>query len=145
MVAPGPTFWTRLTPGITVRRTRPLLRILIACHLGLATPIFAQDDTDQGALLADATEPAPKVQGVAYYEELAKKNPEEPQNYQLLAAAYGRQGRVDDARRAARKAIELEPSLAELHQTLGLIEEGADKLPAALEAFKKAASLDGNV
>ncbi len=127
-----------------MRRTQPILRLLIAC-IGLALPAFAQDETPQGAMLAEATEPAPKVQGVAYYEELAKKNPEEPQNHQLLAAAYGRQGRIDDARRAARRAIELEPGMAELHQTLGLIEEGADKLPAALESFKKAASLDGNV
>ena len=55
------------------------------------------------------------------------------------------QGRVDDARREARRAIELAPELAELHQTLGLIEEGADNLAAAEVAFKKAASLDGNV
>ncbi len=133
--------------ALDVQVRQPLAR-LIACAL-LVLPAVAgaqeptADDTAQGGLLAE--EKPPEKPGVAYYEALVQKAPTEASGHQLLAAAYGRQGRVDDARRSARRAIELAPEVAEYHQTLGLIEEGADNLVAAEAAFKKAASLDGNV
>ncbi len=139
-VVRGRTFWTRI---VLVLRIRPYLRLLaISASLGAASAV-AQDERD--GLLAEVTEPSPAKPGIAFFEELTKKSPDEAANHQMLAAAYGRQGRVDDARRSARRAIELAPTVAEFQQTLGLIEEGADNLPAAEAAFKKAASLDGNV
>lgn len=124
-----------------------------ALAFGLATsPAFADEavagsagsDKNEG-ILAGVEEPPPKQSGLPYYEELLKASPEDPHSHQLLAAAYARAGREEDARRSARRAIDLEPTNAEFHQTLGLIEEGADKLPAAEAAFRKATTLDGNV
>jgi tetratricopeptide (TPR) repeat protein len=102
------------------------------------------DDRGNGQLAGDV-EVVAALPGIAFYEALAKKEPQQAEHHQLLAVAYARQGRVDDARRSARRAIELAPSDPEVHQALGLIEEGADKLATALPHFEKAASLDGNV
>jgi tetratricopeptide (TPR) repeat protein len=131
--------------ALDVQVCQPLARLIACALLVLPAATRAQpaDETTQGGLLAE--EKPPEKPGIAYYEALVQKAPTEPSGHQLLAAAYGRQGRVDDARRAARRAIELAPTVAEYHQTLGLIEEGADNLVAAEAAFKKAASLDGNV
>ncbi len=140
------------TKVIAVRRLEPHHRTLqlwalVGLMLGLSTPTTAQGsgaaEAAQDALLVDDT--PPEKPGVAYYESLVHKAPLEPSSHQLLAAAYGRQGRVDEARRSVRRAIELAPEVAEYHQTLGLIEEGADNLSAAEAAFRKAAALDGNV
>ena len=92
-VVRGRTFWTRI---VLVLRIRPYLRLLvISASLGAASAV-AQDERD--GLLAEVTEPSPAKPGIAYYEELTKKSPDEAANHQLLAAAYGRQGRVDRAR-----------------------------------------------
>jgi tetratricopeptide (TPR) repeat protein len=134
-----------------------LLRVCLGVAPAVATPALADDppsaspaadkaepkDDKTDAVLADDT-PVPGP-GVAYYEALAKKTPGEAQNHQLLAAAYMRQGRADDARRAAKRAIELAPDVGEMQQMLGLVEEGDDKLPAAEAAFQKAVALDKNV
>ncbi|HEY4220841.1 MAG TPA: tetratricopeptide repeat protein, partial [Myxococcota bacterium] len=91
------------------------------------------------------TEAPTKLQGVAYYEDLAKKTPSDPEAHEQLAAAYARNGKTDDARREARRAIELAPGEAGPYEALGLIEEGVGNLPVAEENLKKAAALDGSV
>ena len=122
-----------------LRPFRTLLFVIVA-SIGAASAYA--DDKDE-AVLADDTPVAQP--GVAFYEALVRKAPSEAQNHQLLAAAYARQGRVDDARKSAKRAIELAADSAEMHQALGLIEEGDDKLPAAEAAFTKAVALDKNV
>lgn len=120
---------------------------------GVARPALAPGGVDtapeqprDGAILSDGpTEPPPKVQGIPYYEELARKSPGDAQVQQLLAAAYARNGRTEDARRVVRVALELAVDDPEMHQALALIEEGAGTFPAAEEAIRKATALDGNV
>jgi tetratricopeptide (TPR) repeat protein len=111
-------------------------------------PAADGDFTEPEVHLSDGpTDPAniPKQAGIPYYEELAKKTPDDPQVHQQLAAAYARAGKTDDARREARRTIELAPNDPEAHQSLALIEEGAGNLTAAEQEYRKATTLDGNV
>ena len=104
-----------------------------------------EESRDEVHLSDGPTEAPPKQAGVPFYEELVKKNPEDPEAHQTLAAAFARLGKTDDARREARRAVELAPNSPEAHQALGLIEEGAGNLAVAETELKRAAALDGNV
>ena len=113
-----------------------------------ATPPGAEQPAEprDAAILSEGpTEPSPKQPGIPFYEDLVRKDPDDPEAHQTLAAAFARAGKVDDARREARRAIELAPSRAEGHQALGLIEEGAGNMAAATELYRTATTLDGNV
>ena len=105
----------------------------------------SSEPRDATVLSEGPTEPPPKSPGIPFYEDLVRKDPDDPEAHQTLAAAFARAGKTDDARREARRAIELAPDRAEAHQALGLIEEGANSFAAATELYRKAASLDGNV
>src|SRR5690242_2308267 len=125
------------------------LAVLLAAGLALSTSARAQGkggaakpaepakpaeassndgDRDETVLSDGPTEPPPKQAGIPFYEDLVKKNPEDPEAHQTLAAAYARVGKTDDARREVRRAIELAPNSPESHQAMGLIEEGAGNL-----------------
>lgn len=91
------------------------------------------------------SEPAPKASGVPFFEDLVRRSPDDAEAHQALAAAYARHGMADEARRAARRAVELAPNNPEAQQALGLIEEGARNLAASEECFRRAVALDGNV
>lgn len=138
-------------------RTPSLLAVVVALALRASSSMAqpapapsaapATEEARDAAILSDGnpTDPPPKQSGIPFYEELVKKSPEDPDAHQLLAAAFARAGKTDEARREARRAIELAPNSAETHQALGLIEEGANNLAAAEEQLKTAAALDGNV
>ncbi|OGQ23911.1 MAG: hypothetical protein A2138_10885 [Deltaproteobacteria bacterium RBG_16_71_12] len=100
---------------------------------------------DAAILSEGPTEPPPKLPGIPFYEDLMRKDPDDPEAHQTLAAAFARAGKIDDARREARRAIELDAKRAEAHQALGLIEEGAGNVAAATELYRTATTLDGNV
>jgi tetratricopeptide (TPR) repeat protein len=151
--------WTRPLPGRDGGSTTAVAAIaasaIVAALLapaGTRAEGTADTKTTHDALAERAagalatTEPtSPIPPGLAIYEDLARREPAVAAHHQLLATAYARQGRTDEARRAARRALELAPDDAELHQTIGLIEEGADDLEAARIHFSRAAALDGNV
>ncbi len=111
---------------------------------------------DEVHLSDGPAEVPPKKAGIPFYEDLVKKTPGNPNAHQQLAAAFARQGKTDDARREARRAIELASALnpgdegaraavAEAHQALALVEEGAGNLAAAEKELNEATAADGNV
>jgi tetratricopeptide (TPR) repeat protein len=118
---------------------------LTFCLFVVATAALAQPQKDEAVLSGDAA-PAPAQRGgIAFYEEMIRTEPADPTHYQMLAGALLQQGRIDDARAAVRRAIELAPKEAELQQALGLVEEAADQWAAAVAAHQAATNLDGNV
>ena len=44
------------------------------------------------------------------YEKIIKKNPDNPQHFASLATAYAKLGRIDDAVKASRQAVKIDPS-----------------------------------
>lgn len=143
--ARGPTCWIRMN-AVDSHRCLSFVLLLGALPSLFPTSASAAPPDDKEEVLAGmGSDDVPASQGVGFYEALAKQHPTEAQNHQLLAAAYARQGRGDDARRSAKRAIELAPDSAEMQQALGLIEEGDDKLGAAQVAFERALALDKGV
>ena len=78
--------------------------------------------------------------------ELARKahnaNEFEPASHLALAAALTWLGRQDDAERAARRAIELDPNLAQAHGVLGNILDFSGQHEKAIGLFEQAMRLD---
>lgn len=117
-----------------------------AAPSGPTAEATAPGEARDAAILSDGpTEAPPKLPGIPFYEDLVRKDPDDPEVHQTLAAALARAGKTDDARREARRAIELDAKRAEAHQALALIEEGAGNLAAATELYRTATTLDGNV
>lgn len=70
--------------------------------------------------------------------------PNRASSYHNLGWAYFNLGRDKDAEDALTRALQLDPQLASVHYTLGLVYEKLRRFPSALESFKRAEALDSN-
>jgi Tfp pilus assembly protein PilF len=75
---------------------------------------------------------------------MVKLKPDDPEGYIQLALCRVREKKLDAAKQAALKAIELEPALPRAHFLLGVVYDAMGKKKAARAAFKKAVQLDPN-
>ena len=62
--------------------------------------------------------------------------------FELIGLLYGEMNRLDDARSALRRAVELDPSAASAHRALALCHEALGDLPAAEREYRVALSME---
>jgi len=88
------------------------------------------------AELGDTTRP------VRMLEELTRRAPGDAGVWRALGFVYGRLGRYDDAERALRGAIGLDPKLARAWRDLGVVLAARGKDAEAREAYRRALAVD---
>ena len=76
------------------------------------------------------------------YASAVRLNPKVPEFYNNYGAALLRQGRMDAAATALRKAIELKPDYAEAHTWLAEILESQHRMPEAVNEYQHAIAAD---
>jgi tetratricopeptide (TPR) repeat protein len=76
------------------------------------------------------------------YASAVRLNPKVPEFYNNYGAAALRQGRMDVAAIALRKAIELKPDYAEAHTWLAEILESQHRMPEAVNEYQRAVTAD---
>jgi tetratricopeptide (TPR) repeat protein len=62
--------------------------------------------------------------------------------FELIGLLYGEMNRLDDARSALRRAVELDPSAASAHRALALCHEALGDLPAAEREYRVALNME---
>ncbi len=85
------------------------------------------------------SEPPPDKEALKKLEEQVKKEDKNADLWAKAASGYLAAGRHDDARKAAAKAVELNPKLARAHAILGLIALQKDKKPDEARKHLRAA------
>jgi superkiller protein 3 len=131
---------------MTRTSTLALPAVVIASVTALAAPAWAQEVGEDKDVKLVGEEGGPSADdALALYSKLVSEEPDNSEYRQLLAVAYAELGRVDAARREAKEGIRRTPNVAELHQTLGLIEERAKAYEAAETAYRQAAALSNSV
>ena len=70
------------------------------------------------------------------------KTSRDPNTWRLAGRVYVAQGKIDQAQKAFRKAVDLAPDLALAHYELGQVQLLQNKLPAAVSAFQTALKKD---
>jgi len=71
----------------------------------------------------------------ALWEDAARKSPARVRPHQNLGLYYGRQGRLEDAKRELISALALEPSNFELHNNLGVVYEQLGEYDQAVREY----------
>jgi adenylate cyclase len=77
-------------------------------------------------------------------EQVVARNPDYAPAWALLADIYRTRGNASRQEEAARRAIELDPNLADGYVALGVVELGREKLLLAENRYKQALALDAN-
>lgn len=88
------------------------------------------------ARLGDST------RAIARLEQLTRTVPNVDRNWGALGFAYSMSGRMEDAERALRRAIELPPDRAEEQRDLGVLLAATGREPEARAAYQRALALD---
>jgi len=81
---------------------------------------------------------------VAFFQMAAELDPNSPEVYCNLGAAYLRRGDFVNAETILRKGVQLAPRFADLHHHLGVACLDQRKFPPALEALRTALDINGN-
>lgn len=82
--------------------------------------------------------------GIPTLEALIKQDPQLLTAYYLLAAAYAKEGRLDDAQRYFEHVIEKDPKVVSGHMMLGILDELQQRYASAADHYKHALDLDPN-
>jgi len=127
----------RLTPAQETRLAR-----------STTTNPRAYDAYLRGRYLFGQRTPEPTAAAVGYFEQALKEDPHFALAYSGLADCYGvawyAKGDLPLAEKYARKALELEPDLAEAHASLGIIDIIVRKFADAEKELRRALDLNPN-
>ena len=80
-------------------------------------------------------------QGLGYYRESLKINPDYVPAYNNMGVILARSGRLNEATAAFREALRIKPEYAEGHYHLGLVLSMLGKSDEAIEHYRRALSL----
>jgi tetratricopeptide (TPR) repeat protein len=78
---------------------------------------------------------------VSLWADCAKKSPNKARIYNNLGTALFRQNKIVEARQNIRKALALEPEMADAHYNLGRLLEEENQIGAAIERYRRAIEL----
>jgi len=81
---------------------------------------------------------------VTFYSDVVRKSPNVPMMHVNLGWTYFRMGRIEDAFREYRIALELKPGLAEAHNNIGMIYERQNLIGEAVNEYRTALEQDPN-
>jgi TolB-like protein/DNA-binding winged helix-turn-helix (wHTH) protein/Tfp pilus assembly protein PilF len=113
-----------------------------------ATNARAYDAYLRGRYLWDQRTPEPVAEAVGYFEQALREDPHYAMAYSGLADCYSagwwQKGDLTLAEKHARKALALDPDLAEAHTSLGIVDQYQGKFAAAENDLKRALDLNPN-
>jgi tetratricopeptide (TPR) repeat protein len=133
MIAPRPDSSCR-------RRARPLRALAAICALAMAgctTANVALLDDEELQAIASPT-------NIASLSDVVRRNPNDPQAYNMRGSVYGRAGRYQEALEDFNQAIRIDPKYAQAYANRALVHREMKRPDRALADFNRAIELDPN-